>query len=164
VPDEKVIEQVSGILGMNDIKFMTHQNKRSFLVPYQSAGVYIDFFDWGESTGISLNALVLEQVDSSGERRLKILETLNQKNGAVPFGRFHFAEEEGVIRLDYQLFGDELDAAELMNGLGVIATLADESDDELRDEIGSGVRAEEVWQHAQDDATSPGATGPVVDT
>jgi hypothetical protein len=69
-----------------------------------------------------------------------------------------------VIRLDYQLLGDELDAAELMNGLGVIATLADENDDQLRDEIGSGVRAEDVWQRAQESATPPGATGPVVDT
>jgi hypothetical protein len=166
MPDERVIQQVDGILGMNDVTFTTLENKRSFLVQYGSAGVFIDFFPWGDSgdsTVVNLHAAVLEQVDSSGERKQKILEAMNAKNGSVAFARFHFDEEQSTITLEYHLLGDQLESRELMNGLSVVAVLADQVDDELREAIGSGVRAEDVWNRAQEDATKPGASGPVVD-
>jgi Putative bacterial sensory transduction regulator len=163
LPDERVIEQVYGILGRNDITFTPHENKQSFFVPHGSAGVVIDFFDWGGSTVVNLHAAVLEQVDGSGKRTQKILEVMNEKNGSVAFARFHFDKEQGTINLEYHLLGDQLDSLELMNALSVIAQLADQVDDELRESIGSGVRAEDVWNLAQEDATKPGASGPVVE-
>lgn len=64
MPDQRIIEQVNGILAMNNINFLTHENKRSFLVPSGSAGVYVDFVDWGDGTVVTLNSPVLEQVDA----------------------------------------------------------------------------------------------------
>lgn len=163
MPDERVIEQVYGILGMNDITFTPHENKQSFFVPYGSAGVVIDFFDWGESTVINLHAAVLEKVDSSGKRMQKILEAMNEKNGSTAFARFHFDKAQGTINLGYHLLGNELESPELMNALSVVAQLADQVDDELRESVGSGVRAEDVWNLAQEDATKPGPSGPIVE-
>lgn len=162
MPDERVIQQVSGILGMSDIAFRADEGKRSFLVPCGSAGVFISFVDRGESTVVSLRAIVLEQVDGSGERRQKILEALNEKNRSVLFGCFYF--DDGHVIVDYQLLGDQLEAPELLNALAALCSTADAVDDELRDAIGSGVRATDAWNAAQAAASDPVGVGPVVET
>lgn len=92
-----------------------------------------------------------------------MLETLNELNGSVPFGRFHFAPEDGIIGLQYHLLGDHLEGEEMMNALSVIASMADEFDDKLRETIGSGVRALDAWNKAKSEANEPQGTGPVVD-
>ena len=163
MPDERVIEQVGGILSMNEVKFMTHENKQSFLIGSGSANVIVDFFDWGESTVIALHSTVLAQIDSSGDRKHKILETLNDKNQSIPFGRFHFDEPAATIVLDYHLLGDNLQAPELMNGIGVLLSMADELDDELSKVIGSGTRALDVWNAAEGEAGEGAGTGPIVE-
>jgi hypothetical protein len=163
VPDERVIQQVNGILSMNEVPFSIGESKRTFLVPRGSAGVYISFDDLGESTVVSLRSLVLAQVDGSGERRLKILEALNEKNRRIPFGCFYFDPDDGFVILDYQLLGDHLQAPELMLALGFVSSMADHVDDELREAIGSGVRAADTWKEALG-ATDPVGAGPVVET
>ena len=75
MPDERVIQQVYGILSMNKVEFRTDDTGKSFLVPYGSAGVYVDFRDWADGqTLVNLHAFVLDEVDVADERRLKILE------------------------------------------------------------------------------------------
>jgi T3SS (YopN, CesT) and YbjN peptide-binding chaperone 1 len=164
MPDERIIQQVSGILGMNNIPFRTDESQSSFLVPSGSAGVFISFVDFGESTLVALRSVVLEQVDGSGERKLKTLEALNEKNRTVPFGCFYFDPDAGFVVYDYHLLGDQLQAEELMNALTAIAMTADRVDDEIRDAIGSGVRATDVWNAAQGNSSEPESVGPVVET
>lgn len=164
MPDERIIQQVSGILGMNNINFSTDESKGTFLVPSGSAGVFINFNDWDERTIVSLRSIVLEQVDGSGERRQKILEALNEQNQTVPFGCFYFVPDAGSVVLDYQLLGNQLQADELINALIAVASKADQVDDELREAVGSGVRAIDLWNAAQEAASEPAGVGAVVDT
>ncbi len=51
-----------------------------------------------------------------------------------------------------------------MYALLSLATAADTSDDELREAIGSGVRASEAWQAASEAASAAEDAGPVVET
>jgi Putative bacterial sensory transduction regulator len=161
MPDERIVQQVNGILSMNNIKFLTDPSDGTFLVPQGSAGVFIKFVDWSEGTLVGLQATVLSEVDGTGERRQKILEALNEKNRTVMFGCFYFQPDDGCVVLDYHLLGDHLQADELMNALGAIASTADAVDEELREAIGSGVRATDVWQAAMGEAGGTGEN-PVV--
>ena len=164
MPDERIVQQVSGILGMSNVKFMTSPDQQGFLVPSGSAGVFISFVDWGGSTLVGLRSVVLAQVDSSEERRQKVLEAINEKNRQVAFGCFYLEADQGWVVYDYHLLGDQLQAQELMTALTAIASTADQVDDELRDAIGSGVRALDVWKEAEGNASEPEGVGPVVDT
>jgi hypothetical protein len=63
-----VIQQVYGILSMNKVEFRTDDTGKSFLDPYGSAGVYVDFRDWADGqTLVNLHAFVLDQVDVADE-------------------------------------------------------------------------------------------------
>jgi hypothetical protein len=163
VPDERVIQQVGGILSMGDVKFTTDESKQSFLVPGESTGVVISFVDLAGSTVVSLHSILLEQVDSSGERKQKILEALNARNESSYFGTFYLDAERGRILVDHHLLGDQLQASELVRALASLLSTADEADDQLRDEVGSGVRAIDAWNAARAQASDPEGAGPVVE-
>ena len=163
MPDERVIQQVYGILSMNKVEFRTTDDDKSFLVPYGSAGVFVDFKDWGEgSTLVNLHAFVLEQVDSSGDRRLKILEELNEFNKSTYMGKLYLDAEGGYVVLEHDLLGDNLDGPELMGALGLVASTADRMDDELIAKIGTGRRAKDDWDAANEDSKAPDGSGPTV--
>jgi hypothetical protein len=51
-----------------------------------------------------------------------------------------------------------------MNALVTLGSMADEVDDELREAIGSGVRATDVWTAAEGEASEAAGVGPVVET
>jgi hypothetical protein len=68
------------------------------------------------------------------------------------------------VVLDYHLLGDHLQGDELMNAVGAIAFTADAVDEELREAIGSGVRAIDVWEAAMGEAGGAGDDNPVVAT
>jgi hypothetical protein len=163
MPDERVLQQVYGILSLNKVEFRTTQDDKSFLVPYGSAGVFIEFKDWGEGgTLLNLHAFVLEQVDSSGDRRLKILEELNDFNKHTYMGKAYLDEEGGYVVLEHDILGDNLDGPELMGVLGLLASTADQMDDDLIAKIGTGRRAKDAWDAASDDAKAPDGSGPTV--
>jgi hypothetical protein len=163
VPDERVIQQVYGILSMNKVEFKTDAAGTSFLVPYGSAGVFVDFRDWSDGqTLIHLHAVVLEQVDAGDERRPKILEELNEVNKTTYVGKVYLDPDAKTIVLEHDLLGNDLDADELMGVLRTLATLADDLDDKLRTAIGTGRSAREAWDEANAQAQSPEGTGPVV--
>ena len=160
MPDERVIQQVSGILGMNNVKFQVDDSKQALMAGFGSSAILVSFVDYHESTLVSLRAIVLTQVDSGDEHREKILEALNERNKSAFFGTFYLVPEEGSIVVDHHLFGDELQEPELMHALMALANAADTGDDELRQAIGSGVRAIDGLQAAS--ATEE--AGPVVET
>jgi len=163
MPDERVIQQVYGILSMNKIEFKTDDGGKSFLVPYGSAGVFVDFRDWGDGeTLVNIHAFVLDQVDVSDERRPKILEELNEVNKTTYLGKVYLDVEQKTIVLEHDLLGNHLDADELMGALRTVATMADDLDDKLREAIGTGRSAKAAWDEAHDQAESPEGTGPVV--
>jgi hypothetical protein len=163
MPDERVIQQVYGILSMNKVEFRTDDTGKSFLVPSGSAGVFVDFRDWSDGkTLVNLHAFVLDQVDVSEERRLKILEELNDVNKHTYMGKVYLDVEAKAIVLEHDLLGDNLEADELIGTLSTIATMADDIDDKLREAIGSGRSAKDLWDEAHGQAQNPEGTGPVV--
>lgn len=147
MPDERVIQQVHGILAREDVRFSLSDGRASFLVPvpHGSAAVLIDFHDWGRGqTMISLRSDVLLEVEVTDDNRLQILEHLNALNQASLFGRFYLDADRSTIVLRHDLLGDELQSEELMNALYTVGLLADQCDDELMHEFGTGVRAADV--------------------
>jgi T3SS (YopN, CesT) and YbjN peptide-binding chaperone 1 len=163
VPDDRVIQQVYGILSMNKVEFKTDDGGKSFLVPYGSAGVFVDFRDWSDGqTLVNLHAFVLDQVDVAEERRLKILEELNEVNKANYLGKVYLDVDAKTIVLEHDLLGNDLDADELMGALRTVASMADDLDDQLREAIGTGRSAKAAWDEANAQAQTPEGTGPVV--
>ena len=163
MPEDRVIQQVYGILSMNKVEFRTDDTGKSFLVPYGSAGVFVDFRDWSDGqTLVNLHAFVLDQVDVADERRLKILEELNEVNKANYLGKVYLDVDAKTIVLEHDLLGNDLDAGELMGALRTVAMMADDLDDSLREAIGTGRSAKAAWDEANAQAHSPEGTGPVV--
>jgi hypothetical protein len=70
------------------------------------------------------------------------------------------------VIVDYHLLGDQLQAPELLNALGMLCATSDAADDELREAIGSGRVATDVWNAAEAAASEPAGVGvgPVVET
>jgi len=163
MPDDRVIQQVYGILSMNKIEFKTDDSGKSFLVPWGSAGLFVNFRDWSDGqTLVNMSAFVLEQVDVSDERRPKILDELNTVNKTTYMGKVYLDVEAKTIVLEHDLLGDHLDQDELMGTLTTLASMADELDDKLRAAIGTGRSAKDLWDEANAQGQSPEGTGPVV--
>jgi len=161
VADRRVLEQVFGILGMEGVAFSPNADKTSMLVPYGSSGVYISIRDWGESTIVYLRATVLGEIERSDERTQTIFGILNEANKKSSFGKLYYDTEESQIILEYDLLGDHLDGSELMNALRVLTTMADELDERLSTEIGSGMKSKDLWDRETAASQGPDA-GPVV--
>jgi Putative bacterial sensory transduction regulator len=153
---ERVVEQVHGILGIGGVPFSMSDDRSSFFVAAGSARVFIVFRRWNESVVVSVRSIVLEEVDSSGERLAKIYERLNALNEERFFGKLYF-QQPGAIVLEYDVLGDELDAKELMHALATISGMADELDDALSAELGTGTKWEDMAKREQG-----GGDGPVV--
>ena len=147
MPNERVIQQVHGILAREEIRFVLGDDRNSFLVPVPqgSAAVLIDFQRWGRrQTMISLRSDVLVDVEVTDDNRVQILEHLNQLNQSSLFGRFYLDADRSTIVLQHDLLGDELQAEELVNALYTVGALADQADDDLRSQLGSGTRALDI--------------------
>jgi hypothetical protein len=122
-------------------------DRRSYLVPvpHGSAAVVIDFHPWGRGqTMISLRSEVLADVELTEENRLQVLEHMNALNQTSLFGRFYLDADRATIVLRHDLLGDELQTEELINALYTVGVLADQTDDELRHELGTGRRAADI--------------------
>jgi hypothetical protein len=116
-----------------------------------------------QSTVVTWNSQLLVQVDASEERKLKILAAVNDKERKRSVRARPLDEEQQTITLEYHLLGDDLEGAELMNALGVMAAIADQVD-ELSAVIGSGTRAIDACSNAEGgDGSTPGTTGPTVE-
>jgi hypothetical protein len=153
----RVTEQAHGILGIAGIPFQMNEDRTSFLLTYGSARLIVVFRPYNDSVVVSIRAYVLDEVDSSGDRLLQIYERLNALNAERFFGKLYL-EQPGTIMLEYDLLGDELDARELLHAVSTISGMADELDDSLSAELGTGTKAEDMAKRAQGDT----GAGPVV--
>jgi hypothetical protein len=153
---DRIVEQVHGILGIGNVPFSMNDDRTSFLIASGSARIFIVFRHWNESVVVSVRSFVLDEVDSEGDRLMQIYERLNALNEERFFGKLYLQKPKTIV-LEYDLLGDELDSKELLHALAMISSTADELDDLLSTELGTGVKAEEMAKRAQG-----GGDGPVV--
>ena len=111
----------------------------ALLVHYGSADVEIAFrSDTG--TTIDVSSCVLDELELTPEREIQILRSINDRNRSLRFGAFHLDAEERKLYVRYELVGDFLQPEELMNALTAIAHVADDHDDLMMREFGTGRR------------------------
>lgn len=134
-----VSELVETILTDRELRF--DREGPRLRVPHGSAEVFIDIDDLGGASIISVNAIVLDEVDLDGEREILALRAVNDRNKSIRFGKLLLDVTDRRIRLEYNLLGDFLQPAEIMNALTSVAQMADDHDDLLQGELGSGRRA-----------------------
>src|SRR3954451_6533292 len=110
-------------------------------VPHGSAEGMIAVDDLAGGNVIRVSALVLDELAVDSDAENTVLKALNDRNRSVRFAKFVLDPDGTNIRLEYDLLGDFLQAEELINAVTSIAQMADDHDDLLRQELGSGRRA-----------------------
>ncbi len=140
---QRLIEQVAGILHRNGVEFDTRADGTQYRILLDSSATFVSFSDFGGRTVVSLYSPILQEVDEAGGRE-NILEALNDLNAASRFGRFVYYPELRVIALEYDLLGDDLQEAELMNAIGLVSETANAQDEELKLVLGTGMSYQEA--------------------
>lgn len=110
-------------------------------VRHGSAEVIIGFDDLAGGSVIRVSAVVLDDLGVGSDAEPVVLKALNDRNRAVRFAKFVLGPDGDSITLEYDLLGDFLQPEELINAVTSIAQMADDHDDLLRQELGSGRRA-----------------------
>jgi hypothetical protein len=150
------IEQVAGILVLEDFKFSTSDDKRSYRLLFGTAGVFIHFHPWGEnSVAIKVHSPVVQDIDPESPGGAEALNLLNDLNQGHLFVKFRMVG--GTLIAEYDLLGDTLQAGELRNALLTVAAAADNLDDDLADRLG-GKRFDtklEEWDLEQEQDEHP---------
>lgn len=96
-----------------------------------SSAVFIRPNTWSEQhTVVELLSPVLAELDESP----KLLSRLNDINMGLYFGKAYW-HDRGVW-IAHNLLGDHVDREELLASVGVLATVADRLDDDLKVEFG----------------------------
>jgi hypothetical protein len=132
---EASIEQVAGILVREDFNFGTAQDGRSYRLLFGSAAVFIHFESWHtDSVVITVSSPILQDIEPESPGAARAYTLLNELNRSRYFIRFTF--DDGTLAADYDLLGDTLQAAELVNAIYAVAAAADHLDDALIEEIG----------------------------
>jgi type III secretion system-like peptide-binding chaperone len=140
---QRLIEQVAGILHRNGVEFDTRADGTQYRILLDSSATFVSFSDFGGRTVVSLYSPILQEIDDDGGRE-NILEALNDRNAASRFGRFVYYPELRVIALEYDLLGDDLQEAELMNAIGLVSETANAQDEELKLVLGTGMSYQEA--------------------
>jgi hypothetical protein len=117
-----------------------HEAGDRLVVDYGSARLKIVVRRTGESSVMHVSACVLDAVAVSDDDELRLLRSLNERNRALPYGKFFLDPSTEEIHVEYELLGDHLQDAEFMNALTTVARLADDHDDLLMAELGHGRR------------------------
>jgi hypothetical protein len=150
------IEQVAGILLREEFKFDTAVDGRSYRLLFGTAGVFIHFSVWNEtSVAIKVHSPVVQDIDPESPGGAEALNLLNGLNQGHIFVKFRMVG--GTLIAEYDLLGDHLQAAELRNALLVVAAAADGLDDDLADRLG-GKRFDmklEEWNLEQEQDEHP---------
>jgi hypothetical protein len=129
------IEQVTGILVREDLKFQLSADGRSHRLLFGSAAVFIDFQPWqDDSVVITLHSPILQDIDPESAGAAQALNILNDLNRSFFFVKFTFLD--GILIARYDLLGETLQAGELVNAIYEIAGAADRLDDELAGALG----------------------------
>lgn len=112
-----------------------------FLVQHGSAEVRVTFQQSSAGGVIALSADVLSDCAIESGLELRVLRSLNERNRVVQFGKFFLDEDLRTVVLRHEILADVLQDEELLNALGAVARTADDHDDALQDELGTGLRA-----------------------
>lgn len=141
------IEQVAGILVREELKFQTAPDGEGYRLLFGSTAVFIAFSPWRDGVSITVSAPILQDIDPSSPGAATLLNRLNELNMNHRFLKFVY--DDGALIAVYDLLGDRLQAAELLNAVYIVAAAADHLDDELIDEIG-GKRFEDVLEEIEE--------------
>ena len=129
------IEQVTGILVREGLRYHMSVDGRTHRLLFGSAAVFIDFNEWqDDSVVITVHSPVLQDIDSASAGAAQALNMLNALNRSFFFVKFTY--RDGILIARYDLLGETLQAGELVNALFEIAGAADRLDDELADALG----------------------------
>lgn len=138
--DVPVADFVEETLRARDIRFDRGPGP-VFRLPHGSAQVVLEFDDLGGGAVVRVSAVVLDELTVDAEEERSALRAVNDRNRTLRFGKFTWDADRREIRLEYDLLGDWLQAEELVNAVTSVAQMADDHDDLLRGELGSGRRA-----------------------
>ena len=129
------IEQVTGILVREGLRYSMSEDRRTHRLLFGSAAVFVDFNDWqDDSVVITVHSPVLQDIDPDSPGAAQALNLLNDLNRSFFFVQFTF--RDGVLIARYDLLGETLQAGELVNALYEIAGAADRLDDERAEVLG----------------------------
>src|SRR3954447_2261888 len=128
-------EQVAGILVRSDLKFSTSADGENYRLLFGSAAVFIDFFEWHESSVmIKVSSPVVLDIDPESPGGAEALNILNRLNHNHMLVKFRLAD--GTLIAEYDMLGDRLQAPELTNAILTVAAAADGLDDDLAGRLG----------------------------
>ena len=144
---EASIEQVAGILIREDLKFQSAPEGDGYRLLFGSTAVFIAFTPWRDGVAITVSAPILQEIDQASPGAALLLNRLNELNMDHRFLKFVY--DDGALVAVYDLLGDRLQAAELLNAVYLVAAAADHLDDQLVEEIG-GMRFEDVLEEIED--------------
>ena len=110
-----------------------HHPEWGFHGPFGSARVFVDVLPvLDDSTAVRASSPVLSDIDLTDELALHLLglET------STPFGSFLYVPARREVWFQHVVLGDDLDLTEFKSAIDVVATSADEHDDELQAKFG----------------------------
>jgi hypothetical protein len=120
---------IESFLSEANVPFRDRGNRLS--VRRGSSAVFIKPTRWGEEhTVVELLSPVLNDVESSNE----LLAKLNELNMALYFGKAYWHDRS--VWIAHNLLGDHIDRDELIAAVGMMGTVADKLDDDLKARFG----------------------------
>lgn len=129
-PVDALHEKLVGFLTRASLPCTVLENHR-IRVQRGSTAVFLKASTWAAGhTIVELVCPVLKGV----ERTHALLEKLNELNTTLYFGKAYW--HEGGVWLAHNLLGDHVDPEELVTALGMMATVADRTDDGLKSDFG----------------------------
>lgn len=138
---DSLVDQVRLVLQRHDVAYdLVARDEIS--ISHGSAQVLLTFSSSTRSV-VSLSSKVLSDCDIPADEQLRTLRSLNDRNRSLSFGKFFLDETEGTVVLKYDLLADHMQDEELLNALFAVAQTADDHDDLLQTELGTGLRANE---------------------
>jgi hypothetical protein len=141
---EEKMDQIAGIFTRNEVPFAQAQDGSGYRVLYESTAVFVSVRPFQDGTVVHFDAPLVVDFDLS-QNAGTAFSAINHLNREVYFAKFVLHEEEsgrGTITAETDLLGDDLQSSELMNGLQVVAQLADSNDERLQADIGGKTYAE----------------------
>ena len=135
---QEKMDQIAGIFTRNEVPFAQAQDGSNYRVLYGSTAVFVAARTFKDGTVIHFDAPVVVDFDLA-QNEGTASSAVNRLNREVYFAKFVVHEGEGgrgTISVETDLLGDDLQSSELMNGLGLVAELADSNDDRLQADIG----------------------------
>ena len=134
---QETLDQIGGVLTRLEIPYERRADGLGYVVNENTVAVYVSVGQWGDGTAVHFGASVVEELElTEPDSIAKAHAAANRLNRTRYFARFCVYEERGTIEIEYDLFGDDVQADELVRALISVAELADQSAAELVGEVG----------------------------